>query len=433
MVQIPREKKLDSTLDVFRDGYTFLQNKSDQLQSDIFQVRLLGMKVICLHGPEGARLFYDPERFMRKGAMPKRVQKTLTGENAVQTLDNEKHHQRKEMFMSLMNPGNIHRLMALISQEWQQAGKSWENKEEVILFKEAQDIFCRAACAWVGVPLPNDKVRKRARDLGWMVDAFGAVGPKHWRGKRARRRSEKWIAKIIKQVRAGKLLVDDKLPVAVMANYRDVNGKELDVNMAAIELLNLIRPIVAIAWYVVFAALALHQYPVTRQKLLAGTANYDELFVQEVRRFYPFAPFLGAIVRKNLTWNNYFFPQGTLVLLDVYGTHHDARIWERPDAFYPERFQDWQESRFDFIPQGGGDYSNGHRCAGEWITIEALKISLHYLVKGIQYRVPPQNLHFSLSKMPTLPESGFVINRVKRAENFSSVIEAMGCPFHRKR
>ena len=431
MVNIPRVQKLDSTLDVFREGYTFIQNKSEQLRSDIFQVRLLGMKVICLHGSEGARLFYDPERFVRNGALPKRVQKTLTGENAVQTLDGALHHQRKEMFMSLMSPGNVHRLMALLSEEWQLAGRKWENLDEVILFKEAQDILCRAACAWAGVPLPNNKVRKRARDLGWMVDAFGAVGPKHWRGKRARRRSEKWIGKIIKQVRSGKLLLDDMLPAAIIANHWDANGKQLNQKMAAIELLNLIRPIVAIAWYVVFSALALHQYPITRQKLLAGEENYDELFVQEVRRYYPFAPFLGALVRTDFNWNGYFFQQGTMVLLDVYGTHHDTRIWERPDAFYPERFRDWQGSRFDFIPQGGGDYSNGHRCAGEWITIEAMKISLHYLTKGIKYEVPQQNLHFSLSKLPTLPESGFVINRVRITEIFSPIIQATGCPFHK--
>jgi len=431
MINIPRFKKLDSTLDVFRDGYTFIQNKSEQLKSDIFQVRLLGMNVTCLHGPEGARLFYDPELFMRKGAMPKRVQKTLTGENAVQTLDNEMHHQRKEMFMSLMTPGNIHGLMALITQEWQQAGKKWQNSDEVMLFKGAQDIMCRAACAWVGVPLPENKVRKRARDLGWMVDAFGAVGPNHWRGKRARRRSEKWIGKIIKQVRSGKLILDEKMPAALIANHRDVNGKQMDHKMAAIELLNLIRPIVAIAWYVVFSALALHQYPVTRQKLLAGEENYSELFVQEVRRYYPFTPFLGALVRADFSWNGYPFKKGTMVLLDVYGTHHDARIWERPDAFYPERFRNWQGSPFDFMPQGGGDYSNGHRCAGEWITIEAMKVSLNYLTKAITYEVPRQDLHFSLSKLPTLPESGFVINRVRTKENFSPTIQATGCPFHK--
>ncbi|PIQ22210.1 MAG: cytochrome P450 [Cytophagales bacterium CG18_big_fil_WC_8_21_14_2_50_42_9] len=431
MLKIPRDKKLDSTLDVFRDGYTFIQKKSEQLQSDIFQTRLLGMKVICLHGPEGAQVFYDPEKFMRKGAMPKRVQKTLTGENGVQTLDNEMHHQRKAMFMSLMNPGNIHRLMVLLSKEWQQAGKDWENAEEIVLFKGAQDIMCRAACAWVGVPLPENKVRKRARDLGWMVDALGAVGPKHWRGKQARRRSEKWIEKIIKQIRNGKLLLDDKLPAAVIARHRDANDQYLDRNMAAIELLNLIRPIVAIAWYVVFSALALHQYPVTRQKFLSGAENYDELFVQEVRRFYPFTPFLGALVRQDFNLNGYYFPKGTMVLQDVYGMHHDARVWERPDAFYPERFRDWQGNRFDFMPQGGGDFSNGHRCAGEWITIEAMKLSLHYLTKGIKYEVPEQDLHFSLSKLPTLPESGFIINRVRRVDSFESTITGMGCPFHK--
>jgi fatty-acid peroxygenase len=40
---------------------------------------------------------------MRTGAAPKRVLKTLFGEDGVQTLDDQEHHHRKAMFMSLMS------------------------------------------------------------------------------------------------------------------------------------------------------------------------------------------------------------------------------------------------------------------------------------------------------------------------------------------
>lgn len=56
------------------------------------------------------------------------------------------------------------------------------------------------------------------------------------------------------------------------------------------ELINLLRPTVEVAWFVMFAALALHQYPECRDKLDAGQDDYLERFVQEVRRFYPFFP-----------------------------------------------------------------------------------------------------------------------------------------------
>jgi fatty-acid peroxygenase len=59
------------------------------------------------------------------------------------------------------------------------------------------------------------------------------------------------------------------------------------------------------------------------------------------------------------------------------------------------------------------EFEMGHRCAGEWITIAAMKQALDFLVKYITYQVPPQTLKYSLQRMPTFPESGFVIRQVK--------------------
>jgi len=191
----------------------------------------------------------------------------------------------------------------------------------------------------------------------------------------------------------------------------------LDDQIAAIELINVIRPIVAISTFITFAALALHEHPECKDVLLKGNDNDLEMFVQEVRRYYPFTPFLGARVKKNFTWNHYEFKEDTLVLLDIYGTNHDARIWDNPYEFRPERFENWDKNLFDFIPQGGGETAKGHRCPGENITIEIMKVSVDFLINKIEFKVPKQDLSYSIVKMPTLPESGFIMNNVKRKHN----------------
>ena len=134
--------------------------------------------------------------------------------------------------------------------------------------------------------------------------------------------------------------------------------------------------------------------------------------MQEVRRLYPFFPFAAAKVKKEFEWNGYLFPEGRKVLLDLYGTNHDERIWNEPDKFYPERFIDWSGDPFTFIPQGGGDHYQNHRCAGEWITIEIMKSAVNFLVREIKYDVPVQDLSIKLSQMPAIPKSRFVINNV---------------------
>lgn len=87
-------------------------------------------------------------------------------------------------------------------------------------------------------------------------------------------------------------------------------------------------------------------------KLQDGNDSYLKLFVQEVRRFYPFFPFVGGCVQNEFDWRGRHFAKGTWVLLNLYGTNCDPRIWGDPEVFRPERFLRWAGSAFNFIPSG---------------------------------------------------------------------------------
>ncbi len=420
MATIPREKGFDSSLALLRDGFTFIQKRCQRHGTDLFRTRIMLQKTICMTGEEAARLFYDPERFIRKGAIPKPVQKTLLGEHSIMTLDDQAHHRRKGLLMSVMTPESIQRLMDQMDAQWRAYTDRWAHSSTqtpIVLFQQAQEILCRSACAWAGVPLNERDVRRRTRDLAAMVDAFGAVGYRHFKGRWARQRTERWIQGIIEQIRNGQLTVPDESPAHRIALHREPSAtgaaQLMDARMAAIELINLIRPTVAISWYITFSALALHQHPEWRQRLQTATDEELGQFVNEIRRFYPFAPLTGARVRDEFVWQGYTFPKGTLVTLDIYGTNRDARLWPEPNDFRPDRFQQRPPTAFNLIPQGGGDYMGGHRCAGEWITIATAKLALRFLTRHIRYDVPPQDLRFSLGRMPTIPRSGFQIRGVR--------------------
>ena len=122
-------------------------------------------------------------------------------------------------------------------------------------------------------------------------------------------------------------------------------------------------------------------------------------------------------MRNAFDWRGRRFAKGAWVLLDLYGTNHDARIWGDPEVFRPERFREWDGSAFDFIHQGGGDHHEGYRCAGEWITIELMKVAVRFLTGSMRYDVPEQGLGISLSRMPAVPENRFVISGVRRSED----------------
>jgi fatty-acid peroxygenase len=79
---MPRDKSPDSSIALLLDPYRFISKRCRRYRSDVFEARLLLQKTLCMTGPETAQLFYDPDRFMRQGAAPGRVQKTLFGRGA---------------------------------------------------------------------------------------------------------------------------------------------------------------------------------------------------------------------------------------------------------------------------------------------------------------------------------------------------------------
>lgn len=217
---------------------------------------------------------------------------------------------------------------------------------------------------------------------------------------------------MIEATRSGELSPPSESVLHVIASYRALDGELLDAKVAAIELINVLRPTVAVARFVTFAALAMHAYPETRDSLRDGTVAAEH-FIQEVRRFYPFFPFVAGRVMNPFSWRGHHFPEGRLALLDLYGTNRDPRSWDEPERFRPERFRDWKGDAFTLIPQGGGDHHSGHRCPGEWITIALTKSAVEFLTFGIAYEVPEQDLRVRLSRMPAIPESGFRISNVR--------------------
>ncbi|MCO6419553.1 cytochrome P450 [Siccirubricoccus sp. KC 17139] len=410
---MPRDASFDLAPDLLRAPYEFIGDRCRHYGTDLFEGRLLLQRTIFMRGREAARLFYDQDRFMRGGAMPEPIRATLLGKGGVQGLDDAAHRHRKQMFMALMTPARIAQLGELTAAALRTEVERWARMEQVVLYDAMQEVLTRAVCAWCEVPLPEADVARRSRDLALMFDAAGAVSARHWQSRLARWRGEGWIAELVRQVRAGHLDPPAQSPLRAIALHRDLKGALLPRRIVAVELLNLLRPTVAIAVFLTFIAHALHRHPECRRRLEAGEAGYAEMFVQEVRRFYPFFPAVAARVRHGFEWQGYRFPRGRRVILDLYGTNHDPRSWEAPEEFRPERFLEWDGSPFNLIPQGGGDHDLGHRCAGEWVTIELMKVVTGFLVRHLAYEVPEQDLRIDMARLPALPRSGFVISRVR--------------------
>jgi fatty-acid peroxygenase len=407
MASIPRTRAPDSSVALLREGYLFIGRRCQRFESDVFSTRLMFKPTLCMMGKEAAEVFYDERRFMRQNAAPARLLDTLLGRGGVQGLDGEEHRHRKRMFMDLMGKAQLEELAGRTRHEWDRAAGEWaRRKEPVELFEEGNRVLCRAVCGWAGVPLAEAEVEPITRDLVSLIEGGGGIGTRYVRGRLARRRADLWADEIICQQRKGQLKAPPDRALAIIAAHRDLQGELLPPHVAAVELLNVLRPTVALSRYVVFAAMAIHQHDSARE-FLRKLPQYHWAFVQEVRRFYPFFPFAAGRVRQTFDWRGYTFPEGTRTLLDLYGTNHDARHWGDPEVFRPERFLGRPDNPFDFIPQGGGDPFRHHRCAGEGPTLALMEVATDFLLNRVRYEVPPQDLTLDLARMPAIPPSGF--------------------------
>ncbi|MBQ1116497.1 cytochrome P450 [Streptomyces anulatus] len=406
---------VDSTLPLLLQGYAWLPDRRRRSGGAPVRTRLLGKKAIALHGPAAVRFFYDEKHIRRQEALPQPVIDTLFGRGAVHTLDGERHRVRKALFTGLLkDPSAVRDLSRQVGGELERARPAWSRKDRVVLFDELAKVLTRAVHTWAGVPLDEDALTRTSRDLIAMVDGFAAVGPRHLAARRARGRQEERLESLVEAARADagpEGGVPGPTVFRTIAAHRNADGSPLTPRTAAVELLNVLRPTVAITWFAVFAAHALHRHPEHREPLAGDDGTeFAWAFAQEVRRFYPFAPFVGGLAAERLEWAGQTITPGTMVLLDLYGLDHDADLWPEPYRFDPSRFLAGAAPADALVPQGGGP-ADGHRCPGEDVTVAVLATMARFLAR-LPYAVIEQDLRIPLRRIPTAPRSGFVISDV---------------------
>lgn len=402
----------DSTIPFLREGYPFISSRCDALNTDLFTSRIGLRPATFIRGGEAAELFYGKNRFTRQGAMPPTVVHLLQDQGSVQALDGDAHRQRKRAFLDLMSDEAMQRLGDTFDEQWDQAVRQLPTHKHVVLHQLAREVLTRTACQWSGIDLQDADIPRLSRELGMMVSRAGQFGPGNWYAQWRRRGTEQWATKLVEQVRSGERRPPEGTVLDVFAHYRDSNGEQLSAEIAAVEVINILRPTLAVARFIVFAAVALHHYPQWRETFAAGDESDLEPFVQEIRRYYPFFPLIAGRVKEPFTWRGHRFKKDNWVVFDIYGTCHDPRLWNNPDSFQPERFRgwDWEEDISALVAQGAGHHSENHRCPGEWSTIELLKRAVRKLAHS-DFTMPAQDLSIPLNRMPALPRSGVIVSR----------------------
>ncbi|EHS53364.1 putative fatty acid beta hydroxylase (cytochrome P450) [Rhizobium sp. PDO1-076] len=420
---IPRSPGFDETFNLAREGYGFLSQRFRSMNTPIFRTRLMLRDVICLAGPDAARLIYDDDRLTRVGAMPQMVLRLIAGKGSVQQLDGAAHRHRKAMFVRMLveDRTGIDRLVAIFRRNFIERVPDWIRWGAVPLGAELDLILIRTALAWTHAPIDADEIDRDDALLAELAEQAGHFGPRRLPlplGLLGRRSQlERRLTAAFRQIRRGRQAPLPGTPMAMIAGYRDQKGLPLSPAVAAGELINLLGPIASLGRYILFAAVELERHGEWREILRVPDDRLLTDFAEEVRRCVPFYPFVGAVARTGFDWNGHPIRRGQWLLFDLYGTCHDEAAFHNAGEFRPLRELRHGPGDYSFVAQGAGSVKDGHRCPGEEATLSIIKEGVRLLTTAIDYDMPAeQDVSVSLSDMPCRPKDGVVISGVRWQE-----------------
>jgi len=129
--------------------------------------------------------------------------------------------------------------------------------------------------------------------------------------------------------------------------------------------------------------------------------KYTESVIAESMRLYPPAWTVGRLSIADHEFGGYHVPKGSLVLASQFVLHHDARFWDDPNEFHPERWEtkSVKEAGAEniYFPFGGGV----RRCIGESFAWTEAILLLATLARKWRMRLVPEQV-IGLRPMMTL-------------------------------
>nr|GEW01751.1 cytochrome P450 81E8-like [Tanacetum cinerariifolium] len=82
---------------------------------------------------------------------------------------------------------------------------------------------------------------------------------------------------------------------------------------------------------------------------------YLQNVVSESLRLYPtLTMLLPHEASENMKVRGYSVPRGTILLVNLWAIHRDPAMWDKPNEFIPERFDEKRDDKYKMLPFGVG-------------------------------------------------------------------------------
>jgi cytochrome P450 len=398
-----------------RDPLAFLTGIAER-HGDIANFRLGGIEVFFVRHPDYIREVLITQRTSFTMSPLRAKLNAVVGEGLF-TSRGELHARQRRLIQPVFRKSRIEAYADQMAELSQRMRGEWQPGAEIDITEEMMKLtMLIAARALFDHDIEND-AEAVSRNVGTVLEFFTRLSspllklslqlplPSSLRFKRAVRDLDRVIYRMIERRRnlqgAGKDLLsllmqakDDETNVQMTEKQlRDeiltllIAGHETTANLLAWTL-----------WLVAQRPEADARLHAEAKSLLAGRAGfaaadcdrmgYARMVILEGLRLYPPGWFIGRSAQADLQLGGYTVPKGTVVMMSQYVMHRDARFFDEPERFKPERWEgDFQERlpRGAYFPFSAGD----RHCIGEGFAWQEALLILATLVERWKFELVP--------------------------------------------
>jgi cytochrome P450 len=369
-----------------------------------------------INHPEGARrVLLENNANYSKQTLQYNALATITGRGLL-TNEGPSWLRNRRLIQPAFSRGRLESIYPLVSgsiqpmlEHWQAAAKSGQPVDlDRDMLRLTLDVVARAlfsfdlsqeAYTLTGAVIEAlDHIISRARNPLALPDWFPSAKNLRFRG--AVRTLDQVIHTMIQQRRSLAEMPDDLLTTLLTA--RDENNHGLEERQVRDEVITLLiagHETVASALTWTWYLLSLHpeirsQMEGEASRVLAGRmpqpADLPRLEItrrifMEALRLYPPAWLItrSAIAEDEILGCR--IPARALIILSPYTLHRHAQFWQQPEEFNPDRFISENQTRFSYIPFGGGP----HLCIGNSFALIEAQLILASTAQRFRFNLQP--------------------------------------------
>jgi cytochrome P450 len=158
----------------------------------------------------------------------------------------------------------------------------------------------------------------------------------------------------------------------------------------------------AIAW--ALERLVHHPQSLERlgEEVAAGREEYLDAVIKETLRLRPVLPIVARKLTGPFRLEGYRYDAGTVLMPCVFLLHRNAKVYEEPEEFHPERFLAQPPATYAWIPFGGGV----RRCLGASFALAEMHAVLRTILLRVELGAPGRGERIARRSFTFSPRRG---------------------------